>query len=387
MHCCRVAAALEFLAPEEEQLFLLLVEARERDWAAERVAGVVAGRLLLRDFRRLALVQVRVGVPIRAPSVPVAGAVEALRAALGDDLELTTDGAPVLRLVGVGQDLELGNGVDVGRRHVAAVIAGVDVGDTVDRDVVRVRPLAVDGETADRAELLVADFLRQRAWYEGREVEHGAPVVRDVLQRFALERERAFAARRLQLGHAAGHGDFFAQRADVQRQRSGRKLVVGVDDQVRSLQRLEALERDLERIGVGTDDRQHETATAVGNRRQHVALGAAGHRDRDARQDAALRVLDRSRHGCACRLCVKSCRIARDDEGYQGRTQYALETSDEPHRPSFNRDRTFQRSNWFRTPRVENIDTQPSGTCATSKRSNERPRRPRGHDETVMNLG
>jgi hypothetical protein len=49
--------------------------------------------------------------------------VEVLRAALGDDLQLAADGAPVLRLVGVGQDLELGHGVDVRRRHVAAVIA------------------------------------------------------------------------------------------------------------------------------------------------------------------------------------------------------------------------------------------------------------------------
>src|SRR5580765_188491 len=114
MHACRVAASLEFLAPEEEQLFLLSVEARERDWSAEGVAGVVAGSLLLRNLRRLALVQVRVGVPVRAPSVPIAGAVEGLRAALRDHLQLAADGAPVLRLVGVGQDLELGDGVDVG---------------------------------------------------------------------------------------------------------------------------------------------------------------------------------------------------------------------------------------------------------------------------------
>ena len=148
MHGRRVGASLEFLAPEEEQLLLVLVETRERDRPAERVAGVVARGLRLRDLRRLALVQIRVGVPVRAPSVPVAGAVERLRAALGDDLQLAADGAPVLGLVGVGQDLELGDGVDVRRRHVAAVVAGVDVGDAVDRDVVRVRPLAVHGEAA-----------------------------------------------------------------------------------------------------------------------------------------------------------------------------------------------------------------------------------------------
>ena len=40
---------------------------------------------------------------------------------------------------------------------------------------------------------------------------------------------------RLQRGDGARHGDFFAQRADVQGQRAGRKLVVRVDDQVRPL--------------------------------------------------------------------------------------------------------------------------------------------------------
>src|SRR6185436_2119118 len=105
-----VGASLEFLTPEEEQLFLFSVETGERDRPTERVAGVVACGLLLRNLRRLALVQIRVGVPVRAPSIPVAGAVEVLRAALGDDLQLAADGAPVLRLVGVGQDLELGHG-------------------------------------------------------------------------------------------------------------------------------------------------------------------------------------------------------------------------------------------------------------------------------------
>src|SRR6186713_78099 len=97
----RVAAPLEFLAPEEEQLLLVLVETREKDRPAERVAGVVARGLRLRDLRRLALVQIGVGVPVRAPSVPVARAAELLRAALGDDLQLAADGTPVLRLVGV----------------------------------------------------------------------------------------------------------------------------------------------------------------------------------------------------------------------------------------------------------------------------------------------
>ena len=183
MNCRRVGAALVFLAPEEEQLFLVGVEAREHDRSADRVAGVVARGLRLRDFRRLALVQVRIRIPRRAPSAPVAGPVEVLRAALRDHLQLAANGATVLRLVGVGQDLELGDGIDVRRRHVAAVITGVDVGDAVDRDVVRVRPLAVHGEVADRSQFRVAGVPRECARHQRREVEEHPPVVRDVLQR------------------------------------------------------------------------------------------------------------------------------------------------------------------------------------------------------------
>ena len=120
---------------------------------------------------------------------------------------------------------------------------------------------------------------------------------------------------------------------------------------------------------------------------QHVALRAAGQRDRDARQDSALRVLDRSRHGCACRLRVKNCRIARDDEGDQDRTQYALETSDEPHRPSFTAITPFNVQTGSRTRAVENIDTQPSGTCATSKVSALRVRKARGAARSTRRYG
>src|SRR5437762_13919694 len=94
----RVGAPLEFLAPEEEQLFLLGVETGERDRPAQRVAGVVARGIGLRDLRRLALVQIRVRIPRRASSVPVPGAADVLRAALRDDLQLAADAASVLRL-------------------------------------------------------------------------------------------------------------------------------------------------------------------------------------------------------------------------------------------------------------------------------------------------
>ena len=106
----------------------------------------------------------------------------------------------------------------------------------------------------------------------------------------------------LQLGDAARDADFLRHRADFQRERAGRELVVRVHDDVGPLERLEALQRDLERVGVGTDDGEDEAAALVGHRGEGVALRAAGQRDRDARQHPALRVLDGAGDGCARRL-------------------------------------------------------------------------------------
>ena len=276
-------APLVLLAEEEEQLLLLLVEAREEDRAADGVAGVVARGLGQRDLRLDALVEPGVGVPVRAPPVPVAGSVEVARAALGDHLHLRADGAAVLGLVGVREDLELGDGVDVGRRHVAAVVAGVDVGDAVDRHVVGVRPLAVHRESCDCPRFR-PPCLRERTGHARREVEEHPPVVGDVRERLVLERERALAAGRLQLADAARDRDFLGHRADVAAQGAGREAIVGVDDEVGPLQRLEALEADLEGVGVRPHDREDEPTLGVRHRGQDVALGAAGQRDGHARQ-------------------------------------------------------------------------------------------------------
>ena len=142
---------------KKNSFFLSVVErAGDVDRPAQRVAVVVARGLGLLDEPSVAhrrrgggpLVRPAVRVPVRPPAVPVARAVEGLGAALGHDLDLAAHRAPVFGLVGVGEDLELGHRVDVGGGHVAAVVAGVDVGHAVDRHVVRVRPLPVHGEGA-----------------------------------------------------------------------------------------------------------------------------------------------------------------------------------------------------------------------------------------------
>ena len=215
-----IVPPLEFLAPEEEEPPLVRIErAGDVDGTADGVAAVVAARFRFRRIRPV--VEPRVRVPIGAAAVPVARAMEVLRAALGDDLHLTADRAAVLGLVGVREDLELRDGVDIERRHVAAVVAGVDVGDAVDRHVVRVRALPVHGEAADCRRRLSAHSLLHDAGYERREGHERTLTAGDVLQRLAVECEGALAGRRLQLRNTARDRDFFRHLADFHREDSG----------------------------------------------------------------------------------------------------------------------------------------------------------------------
>ena len=74
--------------------------------------------------------------------------------------------------------------------------------------------------------------LRERAGHEQREVEQHAPVVGDVLQRLVLERERALAARRLQLADAAETVTSSVMAPTSSASMPAEKLVVRVDDDV-----------------------------------------------------------------------------------------------------------------------------------------------------------
>ena len=90
---------------------------------------------------------------------------KSLRAAAAGDLDFATARTAVLRLVVRGQDLELVDGVHVQRDVLGAVRSGVDVGGAVNRQVVLVRPSAVDADVAEAAgtgNLEVARCSRRR---------------------------------------------------------------------------------------------------------------------------------------------------------------------------------------------------------------------------------
>jgi hypothetical protein len=70
---------------------------------------------------------------------------------------------------------------------------------------------------------------------------------------FAFERERALTARQLHLGHAAGDADL-SVIAPTSNEASRPRACRSRSRQIRPLEGLEALKRDLEGIRIGTDD-------------------------------------------------------------------------------------------------------------------------------------
>ena len=139
------------------------------------------------------------------------------------------------------------------------------------------------------------------------------PLLAMLVRASTLERERPLAGRRLDFGHAARDADFFCHLADFHRERASRDSVVGVYDNIRSLERLEPLQGDLERVGVGSHDREHEATAFIGYRRKGVTLRAACQCDSDARKYSTLSVLNHAGDRCA--------RGLRVNEGRDGQNQ------------------------------------------------------------------
>ena len=114
---------------EEEQL---VVAAGLPDRAANRIAPVAL--IGHRHGDPIQYVVLGVLVPPRVPLDVVDGPAEPVRAALGHRQDLDAARPPVLGLVGGGQHLHLGDGVQVHGDHLA-VVAGVHGRDAVHLDV------------------------------------------------------------------------------------------------------------------------------------------------------------------------------------------------------------------------------------------------------------
>src|SRR5262249_13708190 len=123
----RTQLALEFLAPEEEQLLAALEDFGDIDWSAERAAQVVEPEKIARET--VAIILPVVGVEAVVAVEPVSATVEIGGAALGQHVDLRAHRPAIFGLVDAGENLELLNGVQAERDVDAAVGPGVNVAD------------------------------------------------------------------------------------------------------------------------------------------------------------------------------------------------------------------------------------------------------------------
>ncbi len=130
--------------------------------------------------------------------IPVAAAVEITGAALGHHRDLRAGVAAVLGLIHAGQDLELSHGIQADGDVLAAIGAGIDIADTVDRELIFSAPAAVDlkpAQSAHAADREVGGI--DDTWNQFREIQRIAAVDLDVFHLLRRDRGRTLDALRL----------------------------------------------------------------------------------------------------------------------------------------------------------------------------------------------
>jgi len=218
----RVAAPDPFFTPEEKELAAVGVEAAGQQHRSAEVKSPLIEAVRIGAVRQsriaaaipLPLVRVERGVAVVLEAV----AVELLRAALGDEPNLTRRGAAVLRPVICGEDLHLFDRVDVLRAEHRSRGARPRRDGAVNRHEVFVGARAVDAEAAVRHTVGIerADGAAAHARLQRREVDRVAPVQRELLNLARLDRARDLRRRRLHEGGAGGHRDRFLEAAELE---------------------------------------------------------------------------------------------------------------------------------------------------------------------------
>ena len=137
--------ALEFLTVEEEQLvFRPLLQMREVNRAANGITHVVVPEQRPRQVSGVVEEGVRIQAVVAV--LPVAAAMEMVGTALGNHVDLPARTAAVLCLIAVGQDLEFRDGVEANCYVQSTIIAGIDVPNTIDGQLILGRARSVHRE-------------------------------------------------------------------------------------------------------------------------------------------------------------------------------------------------------------------------------------------------
>ena len=225
----RIEAFLVLMAVEKEELLAVGIEDfRDEDRAADGEAEIALIDALFVDVvggRAVAVVDPGVGAHAVVTAEAISGAMEVLGAATGHGADLRAGGTAIFGLVIGGEHLELGDRVEVQAKE-STVVAGVDDGHAIERQVVGAAAKAVGEDVGDRIARTVVG-IEDDARNDGSQRRKATAVHRDTPQNLSLQRKRAFSAGRLHQRGFGRHAHRIGGRTDFQRHIAQGEFVIG----------------------------------------------------------------------------------------------------------------------------------------------------------------
>ena len=196
--------------------------------------------------------------------IQVRAAVERGRATLGHHADLRAGRTPVLGLVAAGKYFVFLYRVQADRRQLVAVIARVDVTDTIERQLVMVEALAVCRnirQTAVSASGQVGRAHHTRG--QTRKLQVTTAVYRQFLDFLSHNRVRSLRALRLELHHLRRNFNGLGYSANLESNVSDGNLVVGHERYVLARELSESCRRDGEIVSARQQLREHESPLGI----------------------------------------------------------------------------------------------------------------------------
>src|SRR6266478_991838 len=187
--------------------------------SAEGAAKVVPAQFGILQFRRRALVEEIVGVQgvvsaeIKERAVPVIGAM------LGDDIDLSAAGLPILGTVGICYDFELVDGIQGRINENGALRAGVINRGAIHREQVPGALPAAEGNIGAALKALggsIESILGRSARNQQRKPDKVEPIQRQLANLLPFRKHSQSSRGRIHLNVSGFHRHGFSDRADRQ---------------------------------------------------------------------------------------------------------------------------------------------------------------------------
>nr|AUN35916.1 hypothetical protein [uncultured bacterium] len=248
--------ALPFQTDEKEQLVAVAIELAGDEGGAADVEtfGVVAVEIPLAAVH---VVTPGVSVEVFVAVEEVTGAVQVPGAAFSHDFDLSAGGTAELGGLGIGDDLHFGDHIDVGGGEGAAIRTGIDIGNSIESEVILITAIAV-GHDATQATGI--DDTGEDAG----QIKEAASIFGELFDLAGGEDAGALGAGGLHGIYLSFDGDGLIQSTDTENDVAEADAVVGEDLDFFLLEFLEARRFHRKSVSARLDLGEYEGAVYTG---------------------------------------------------------------------------------------------------------------------------